>query len=167
MNEVLHTKFGKAKRYDNHDGYYIIISRKEGNDKRKLHHLIWEDFYGCKIPKGYHIHHKNGNKLDNCILNLQLIKASEHAKLHGNNQRGENNPNYGNPTNYTHSKETREKMSKARTKHYARIIKDGSCGGKQRYGLMVGKKRIKSNISIEKLIDFFHSNYPNEYLEIP
>ena len=70
MNEVLHTKFGNAKI--NCRGYLAITSRKEGNNAKKLHRLMWEDFYG-EIPEGYVIHHKNGNKLDNCILNLQLM----------------------------------------------------------------------------------------------
>ena len=78
--KVLHTKFGNAKI--NSRGYYLISSGKEGNFGKLLHRLIWEDFYGCKIPKGYVIHHKNGLKTDNCILNLQLINATDHLSLH-------------------------------------------------------------------------------------
>ena len=77
---ILHTKFGNAKIDKN--GYYVITSKKEGNNRLKLHRLIFEDFYNFKIPKGYIIHHKNGNKLDNCILNLQMIKQEEHIRLH-------------------------------------------------------------------------------------
>lgn len=74
------TKFGRA--YIGNHGYYQITSSKEGNHNKLLHRLIYEDFYG-EIPKQYHIHYKNGNKLDNCILNLQLISIENHHSLHG------------------------------------------------------------------------------------
>lgn len=57
------------------------------NNRRVYEHrLVWEQHYG-EIPKGYHIHHKNGNKLDNRIENLVMISNSEHQKIHskGNN----------------------------------------------------------------------------------
>lgn len=41
----------------------------------------WEYNNGA-IPKGYDIHHKNKNKLDDSIENLEIIKHNEHAKLH-------------------------------------------------------------------------------------
>ena len=80
MNNKLHTKFGNASI--NKEGYYYITSQKEGNFLKKLHRLIFEDFYGFKIPKDYVIHHKNGIKTDNCILNLQLLKSSVHIRKH-------------------------------------------------------------------------------------
>ena len=80
MNNVLHTKFGNA-RLDAY-GYYHITSRKEGNMLKKLHRLIFEDFYRMEIPTGYDVHHKNGNRQDNCILNLQLVHKSEHTTKH-------------------------------------------------------------------------------------
>ena len=46
-----------------------------------VHRYIWEQLNG-KIPDGYHIHHKDENKLNNSIDNLECISASEHAKLH-------------------------------------------------------------------------------------
>ena len=45
------------------------------------HRKIWEEAYG-KIPKDCHVHHKNGNKLDNRIENLELIKKTEHTSKH-------------------------------------------------------------------------------------
>lgn len=46
-----------------------------------LHHWVWEQHYG-DIPTGYHIHHINGNRLDNRIENLQLMLARDHLLLH-------------------------------------------------------------------------------------
>lgn len=80
INKTLHSKYGTARI--NNEGYYWITSRKEGNNGKRLHRLIWEDFYNTEVPKGYVIHHRNFNKLDNCILNLQLMKKGEHIKLH-------------------------------------------------------------------------------------
>lgn len=73
------TPWGKV--WLGNDGYWKIGDRGKYHGKR-LHLLIWENFYGCEVPEGFHIHHKNGNKQDNCILNLQLIRISEHHRLH-------------------------------------------------------------------------------------
>lgn len=80
MDNILHTKWGSARI--SHDGYYVISSRVEGNRGKKLHRLIYEDFWGVKLPKEISIHHKDGNKLNNCILNLEAMYNTHHAKLH-------------------------------------------------------------------------------------
>ena len=87
---TIRTKFGNASL--SKKGYYVIHSREFGNRGKKLHRLIWEDFYGCKIPEGYVIHHKNNIKTDNCILNLQLMREYDHNSLHN---KGENHHYYG------------------------------------------------------------------------
>lgn len=102
--QVLHTKFGIARI--NKGGYYQITSTKEGNKGKLLHRIFWEHFYNFEVPKGYEIHHKNGNKSDNCILNLQLVNQYEHRSAH---KRKENHPLYGRK----HTLESRKKMSDA------------------------------------------------------
>lgn len=47
-----------------------------------MHRYVWE-YYNCKIPKGYHIHHIDGDKSNNDISNLQLLQGKEHWTLHG------------------------------------------------------------------------------------
>ena len=42
---------------------------------------IYREHYG-EIPKGYHIHHIDGNPLNNNIENLIAVTPEEHAKLH-------------------------------------------------------------------------------------
>jgi hypothetical protein len=44
-----------------------------------LHRYVWEKHYGI-IPKGHHIHHKDGNKLNNSIENLECLSESDHHK---------------------------------------------------------------------------------------
>ena len=82
------TKFGNA--YQRTDGYIQITS---GPNKGKLlHRLIYEEVYG-PIPKGYTIHHKDGDKTNNNPGNLMLLTKSNHHKLHFNMI---NNPRWGN-----------------------------------------------------------------------
>lgn len=47
-----------------------------------MHRYVWE-YYNCPIPKGYHVHHKDGNRANNDISNLELLKGTVHEKLHG------------------------------------------------------------------------------------
>ena len=139
--ETLHTKFGNARV---NQGYYVITSRKEGNNNKALHRLIFEDFYGVEIPKGYSVHHKNGNKLDNCILNLQLLSESEHHRHHqkgkkfskehckriGDAQRGEKHHYYGKEL----PDDLRKKMSKTKTSSgFFRVFKKDTNQFKQGY----------------------------------
>lgn len=78
------TKFGNISLNDGK--YYRVHTCKEGNKGKMFHKLVWEDFYGCDVPDGYIIHHKNGNRLDNCILNLQLMRKSDHSIHHNKNR---------------------------------------------------------------------------------
>jgi uracil-DNA glycosylase family 4 len=47
----------------------------------KEHRFVYEQFHG-EIPAGHHIHHANGNKLDNRVENLELLSASDHTRQH-------------------------------------------------------------------------------------
>lgn len=82
MKRDLNTKWGSARI--NNQGYYQIKTRDKGFHGKKLHRLIFEEFYG-EIPKGFHVHHKDGNKLNNCILNLQLLRKDDHNSHHKKN----------------------------------------------------------------------------------
>lgn len=152
MKKSISTKFGKA--YIAPEGYYVIYTRNE-NRTKKLHRLIWEDFYGCEIPKGYVIHHKDGNKLNNCILNLQLLSDSEHKSLH---KIGENHPFYGKNMSESSRKKMSETNSKLRntTGIYGltKLIDDRFSQG-FRWGFHYrdedGKRRFISSVNLEKL----------------
>jgi hypothetical protein len=80
----------KPNIYIGKRGYKIInlplISKEAkrfGKTKMLLHHYIFYKHHNItKIPEGYHIHHIDGNCLNNELDNLQLIEAGEHTKLH-------------------------------------------------------------------------------------
>lgn len=46
-----------------------------------LHRQIWTDLYG-PIPKGFVIHHKDDNPINNAISNLEIMSRGEHARGH-------------------------------------------------------------------------------------
>lgn len=72
---------GYRFRRDKKTGYYLS-SKKIGNNRKRLHVYIWEKEHG-PVPKGYHVHHKDENKLNNELDNLELQTKENHAVLHG------------------------------------------------------------------------------------
>ncbi|MCX8649972.1 HNH endonuclease [Gilliamella sp. B2776] len=53
---------------------------------KKLSQSQWDN---RKLIKGEHVHHIDGNKLNNNPNNLIILSASEHAKIHtGDRQNG-------------------------------------------------------------------------------
>lgn len=86
MTVKIQTKFGTATKRT--DGYWDITSSKEGNFKKLLHRLVFEDFYNIKLDNNTIIHHDDGNKDNNEIWNLVPMTQSEHRRLHNY----ENNP---------------------------------------------------------------------------
>ena len=75
----METKYGNGNQRT--DGYIQITS---GPYKGKLlHRLIYEEIYGS-IPKGYAIHHIDGDKTNNNPGNLMLLSKSNHHSLHMN-----------------------------------------------------------------------------------
>ena len=137
----LKTKFGTASI--NQDGYYEITSIKEGNKDKLLHRLIYEDYHNVTLSKDMHVHHLNGDKLDNCLLNLEALTATEHQRLH----------RMGVPL----SRECKINMSKAKnsTKYFrVTLEKDLSCkqGFMYRYQYLEnGKRKHIRSVNIERL----------------
>lgn len=70
MNKIYN---GLKFYYDKSNGYMFRLDKK----KMFLHRYIWEIERG-EIPKGFEIHHKDGNKLNNIIDNLECISRGEH-----------------------------------------------------------------------------------------
>lgn len=66
-------------------GYYEVLDLSHPNAKigRILEHrLVIEKKLGRILDTNEHVHHINGNKLDNRIENLVVVSRSEHMSVH-------------------------------------------------------------------------------------
>ena len=62
---------------DDRTGYYL-----NSTIGKRLHRYVWECEVG-PIPKGYHVHHIDGNKANNALSNLSIMTNTGHQRLHG------------------------------------------------------------------------------------
>jgi rubrerythrin len=70
---------GYSFRRDKRTGYFLS-TKQIGSARVRLHIYVWETENG-KIPKGYEVHHKDHNKNNNGIDNLELLTSEEHHKI--------------------------------------------------------------------------------------
>lgn len=64
---------------------YIRVTVAPGQ-RRLEHTLVWEQHHG-PVPRGHHVHHRDGDKGNNAIENLELLTNSEHQHLHKGTRR--------------------------------------------------------------------------------
>ena len=174
MNKRLHTKWGNIYL---HNEYYIFSG---GKFKRKFYHVhVWEQQWG-KLPKNWIVHHLDGNKQNNCLLNLYGMPKQDHIKLHHiGSKRSDESRQKMRDNHYMcnggehprgmlgkhHSNKTKERLHEVLTKKYARLIKGGkNKKGKTKYVLKFNGKAIKYSITPQKLIDWFLHEYPLEII---
>lgn len=69
--------FSRNFYQDKKTGYWISTDYP----RIRAHRWVWISIHG-PIPDGYHIHHKNQNKSDNSIENLELMEKSRHCSIH-------------------------------------------------------------------------------------
>lgn len=62
---------------DDRTGYYL-----NSTIRKRLHRYVWECEVG-PIPKGYHVHHIDGDKTNNDLSNLSIMTNTGHQRLHG------------------------------------------------------------------------------------
>lgn len=65
---------GKTVKLGMVNGRHILCGRR-------LYYFVWELFNG-PVPKGYQIHHKDHNKLNDALSNLELLTEFEHKSRH-------------------------------------------------------------------------------------
>ena len=76
--------FDGVKYYKCKKGYMEARGPSRGKPRppfKFLHQAVWVAYNG-PIPPGYDPHHKNENKEDNRIENLELLTKEEHGRLH-------------------------------------------------------------------------------------
>lgn len=67
---------GKKYRRDKKTGYYLNSATRT-----RLHRAVWI-YRNGEIPKGFHVHHKDEDKRNNEIENLELLQGSFHCSHH-------------------------------------------------------------------------------------
>lgn len=70
---------GKIQEF-NGERFYLCGSYLQ-HKGRRLHRVVWE-YHNGEIPKGHHVHHIDGNRLNNSIENLILVTAKDHMSHH-------------------------------------------------------------------------------------
>lgn len=78
--------FNGRKYSKKNNGYwYRTLSKNEADERGQkrvsLHREVWR-FYNGEIPEGFHIHHKDGDKDNNEIDNLEMLSSFKHLSGH-------------------------------------------------------------------------------------
>lgn len=75
-----HPLDGKPRRvWVNNQGYRMVW--RDGRDQLE-HRVIMEDHLGRKLHVDEVVHHKDGNKTNNVIANLEVLPRAAHTSLH-------------------------------------------------------------------------------------
>lgn len=68
----------------NGERFYLCGNYFQHKGKR-LHVAVWR-FYNGDIPKGYHVHHKDQNRANNELDNLELVESYIHISRHSSSR---------------------------------------------------------------------------------
>lgn len=77
-------KWNVLSNVNSKGGYLSVVLQYNGKRKyARIHRLVYETFVKS-IPKGkrHHVHHKDGNKQNNALENLEFVDATIHYELH-------------------------------------------------------------------------------------
>ena len=91
-------------------GYY------QDREGKQLHREVWQYHHGA-IPQGYVVHHRDENRLNFDISNLELVTPKQHAAIHPRHEWGEDD---------------RQRMSESLKQRWANpkahVVKCAGCG---------------------------------------
>lgn len=71
----------RADRY-----YYAPGKADRQRGIGRLHVEVWKAANG-PVPKGWHVHHRDGNYLNNDLGNLEIVQLGRHTAKHEYNRR--------------------------------------------------------------------------------
>lgn len=74
---------GKSNGYIDSHGYKVYYMNGK---ELKEHRQVMEKIVGRKLSRKEVVHHKNHNRADNRIENLEVMSLGEHTRLHKLNQ---------------------------------------------------------------------------------
>lgn len=74
--EVIHSKTGRAlQKYVDSTAYYKVgLNNDRGRSTFRIDRLVMDAFVG---PSELHINHRNGDKTDNRLANLEYVKVED------------------------------------------------------------------------------------------
>lgn len=81
-----------TQRFNSKDFRLFPKEKYFSRGTKRMHVYVWE-YYNGKVPKGYHIHHKDENIWNNSIENLECVEGRKHISDHGK-QRAAKNPQF-------------------------------------------------------------------------
>lgn len=90
-SETVEFEGQKFRRYpdsENRSDRFYFKSHGWGGDPRYLHVSIYEHHHGPVAP-GFHVHHEDGDPLNNDPANLATISASDHCRHHFDERRSD------------------------------------------------------------------------------
>ena len=82
---VFNENTGKTYSRKIKKGYYLNYLPQPIGRWAPTHQIMAYTYLGKEYDDKKVVHHKNGNKLDNNPINLDLLSESQHSKLHNEN----------------------------------------------------------------------------------
>lgn len=95
---------------------YLLVDlwNDSNRDVRSVHVLVYEAFKG-PIKKGLYVHHKDENKLNNAVENLEAVSCEAHNRIHHSGKPSWNKGKKMPPELYKKMWETRRRNKNVRS----------------------------------------------------